>query len=101
MENVIIGTKDNLPELIAQDKTTIVDFWAEWCGPCRNLGPVLDDIAKEDPNIQIVKVNVEDNSELSVEYGVRGIPAVFIYRNGQQINKFVGFKPKDDIKKLL
>jgi thioredoxin 1 len=101
MENVIVGTNENLKELIAQDKITIVDFWAEWCGPCRMLGPILDNIAKERPDIQVVKVDVDANSELSTEHGIRSIPAVYIFKNGEQINKFVGVKSKEEILKLI
>lgn len=101
MENVIIGTNENIKELISQDRITIVDFWAEWCGPCRMLSPILDNIANERTDTQIVKVNVDSNPELSVEYGIRNIPAVYIFKNGEQINKFVGFKSKEDILKLI
>lgn len=101
MENVITGTKENFNELIAQDKVTIVDFWAEWCGPCRMLGPILDSVAKERADIQVVKVDVDSNSELSTQYGIRSIPAVYIFKNGEQINKFVGVKSKEDILKLI
>jgi len=101
MENVIIGTKDNVNELISQDKVTIVDFWAEWCGPCRMLGPILDSVALEHPELQVVKVDVDTNSELATEYGIRSIPAVYIFKNGEIINKFVGVKSKEDILKLI
>jgi len=101
MENVIEGTNENFKGLIAQDKITIVDFWAEWCGPCRTLGPILDLVAQERADIQVVKVDVDSNSELSTEYGIRSIPAVYIFKNGEQIGKFVGVKSKEDILKLI
>lgn len=101
MENVIIGTKENLETLISGGKTTIVDFMADWCGPCKTLGPVLDGIAKENGEIQVVKVDVDENSELSIEHGIRSIPAVFIYKGGELVNKFIGMKSKEDILKLI
>ena len=101
MENVITGTKDNLDTLITGGKTTIIDFWAEWCGPCRALGPILDKLAEENPSIQVIKVNVDENIELSMKYSIRSIPAVFIYKNGEQVDKFVGVKSKEDIAKLI
>lgn len=101
MENVINGTKENVQELILQEKITIVDFWAEWCGPCRMLGPILDSLASENPEIQVVKVNVDTESELATEYSIRSIPAVYIFKSGEVINKFVGVKTKEDILKLI
>lgn len=101
MENVIIGTNDNFKNLIASEKTTIVDFWAPWCGPCKTLGPILDTVAQENPDAQIVKVDVDENSDLSVEYGIRSIPTVFIFKSGELINKFVGVKSKEEITTLI
>lgn len=101
MENIITATKENFKELIAQDKVTLVDFWAEWCGSCRMLGPILDKIAEENQNINVLKVNVDELSDISAEYGIRNIPAVFIFKNNEQINKFVGVKSKEEILKLI
>lgn len=101
MENVIIGTNDNFKNLIASEKITVVDFWAPWCGPCRTLGPILDTVAQENPDVQIVKVDVDENSDLSVEYGIRSIPAVFIFKSGELVNKFVGVKSKEEITSLI
>lgn len=101
MDNVIIGTKDNIDTLISNGKTTIIDFWAPWCGPCKALGPILDTIAQENPELQIIKVDVDENSELSIDYGIRSIPAVYIYKSGSQVNKFIGLKSKEDILSLL
>lgn len=105
MENVITGTEEVVKKLIEESKTSgkvaIIDFYAEWCGPCRTLGPVLNSIASENPDINIVKVNVDDNSELSAEFGIRSIPAVFIYKDGEKVNQFVGMKSKEDILKLI
>jgi len=96
-------TKDELDNIISNSKgkIIIIDFAAEWCGPCRMIGPVLDKLAEENPNIQVIKVNVDENSDAAVEYGVRSIPAVFIYKEGVQTDKFVGVKSKEEIIKLL
>lgn len=103
MENIITGTKDNLETLIASagSKTTIVDFWAKWCGPCKILGPILDKIAEENSNIQVIKVDVDENSELSAKYEIRSIPTVFIYKDGLKVDSFFGMKKKDEILKLI
>lgn len=101
MENVINGTQDNLDAIIAQGKTTIIDFWAPWCGPCKTLGPILDKLAEERPDINVVKVNVDENSDLSMKYGIRSIPAVYIFKNGEQAGQFVGLKGKEEILGML
>jgi thioredoxin 1 len=101
MSNTIIGTRDNLNELISNEKTTLIDFWAPWCGPCKVLGPILDKIAEENPEIQIIKVDVDENSEISSEYGIRNIPTVLVFKGGAQVDKFVGMKSKEDILKLI
>ncbi len=101
MENVIIGTNGNFKDLIASEKTTVVDFWAPWCGPCKTLGPILDTVAQENPGVQVVKVDVDENSDLSVEYGIRSIPTVFIFKSGELVNKFVGVKSKEEITNLI
>lgn len=100
MENLINATNENFDSLITGDKTTIVDFWAPWCGPCKMLGPVLDTLASENPDIQVVKVNVDENAEISTRFGIRSIPTVLIYKNGEVANKFLGFKNKEEILSL-
>lgn len=101
MTNIENATKEVLENTISSGAITIVDFWAPWCGPCRTLGPVLEKIGTDHPEIQVVKINVDENSELSTEYGIRSIPAVFIFKNGEKINNFVGMKNETDIMKLL
>lgn len=102
MENVIIGTRDNVSSLIAQGKTTILDFWAPGCGPCVPLGKTLDEIAKENSNLLIIKVNSHEYMDLAISFGVRTVPRVFIFKNGMQITEFSGGKmSKYEILKLL
>jgi thioredoxin 1 len=89
-------------DVLKADKPILVDFWAEWCGPCRVLGPILDDVAKElGEKAQIVKVNVDDNPELAQKYGIRGIPTMIFFKNGQPAKTLVGVQAKEEIKKSL
>ena len=83
------------------DNFKIVDFYADWCGPCKLLGPTLEDIDNTMSNVDILPINVGTDRDLAVEMGVRNVPSVFIYKNGKQINKFVGNKSKEEIVKLL
>ena len=84
------------------DKPVLVDFWAEWCAPCRMIGPVLEKLAEENKgNWELVKVDTDNNQQVAMKYGVRGIPNVKLFRNGEVINEFTGALPEQAIKEWL
>jgi thioredoxin 1 len=89
-------------DVLKSDKPVLVDFWAEWCGPCRTLGPVLDEVASEVGDKAVIyKVNVDENGELAQKYGIRGIPTMIFFKNGEAAKTLVGLQPKEEIKKTL
>ena len=88
-------TDANIKELIASGKPVVVDFWAEWCGPCRMVGPIVEELAKEyEGQVTIGKMNVDDNSETPNEYGIRNIPTILFFKNGEVVDKQIGATQK-------
>lgn len=95
-------TNSNFQDLIKEDKLVVADFWAEWCGPCKMLGPVIDELSTEyEGKVTIGKVNVEDEQDLAVQFGVRNIPTILFFKNGQVVDKQVGMVPKAALTEII
>ena len=91
-----VATNTNFNELIADSKLVIVDFWATWCGPCRMISPILDELEEEMADkISVVKVNVDDADEIAAQYRIMSIPTLLFFKNGQMVDKSVGALPKN------
>ena len=90
-------TNKDFENIISNNDITLIDFYADWCGPCKALSPIIDDIAKSETHITVGKVNVEEERELATKYGVRSIPTMVIFKNGKEVNRLVGFLPKEEI----
>lgn len=103
MSELINLNKESFSKVIsAENKTVLVDFWAPWCGPCKALTPILEEIANEkSDNVGIYKVNVDENTDLAQEHGVQSIPTLLLYKNGSLAETIVGLKTKDELIQLL
>lgn len=88
-------------EVLNSEKTVLIDFYADWCGPCKMLSKVVEQFASENENIKVVKINVDDEQDLAIEYGVMSIPTLVVIKNGQELNRSVGLISKDDILNLV
>lgn len=97
--SVITVTKDNFNEVV-KEGTIILDFWANWCGPCRMLSPVLEQFAEEE-NLVVGKVNVDEEEELSNTFQISSIPALFLVKDGKVVNKTVGYQPIDALREFI
>jgi len=100
--SVITITKENFDtEVLASDKPVLLDFWASWCGPCRMVGPIVDEIAEERSDIKVGKVNVDEQHELAAKFCVMSIPTLLVFKDRKVVNQSVGARPKAQILAML
>lgn len=99
---VISVTADNFEqEVLKTEGIVMVDFWAAWCGPCKMLSPIVDQIAEEHPEIKVCKVNIDEEPSLAIDYKVMSIPTLLVFKNGEKVNMSIGVQSKSDIESML
>ena len=99
--SVVKVTKENYASLVAENQTVLLDFWAVWCGPCKMIAPIVEEIAAERSDVVVGKVDVDSEMELAMQFGSSSIPTLVVIKNGVPAGKLVGYRPKADILKLL
>ncbi len=101
MELKHLAQEDFEKEVLESKKPVIVDFFATWCGPCKMLGPILEEVADETKNVTILKVDIDENMELAQKFGIMSVPTLMIFKDGQEIGREIGFKPKDQVLEII
>jgi thioredoxin 1 len=101
MAVVTITTENFEAEVLKSEKTVLIDFWASWCGPCRMLSPVVDQIAEERTDIKVGKINVDEQEALAAKFGIMSIPTLIVFKNGKPVRQTMGVQPKAAILDLL
>lgn len=98
----IVITKENFDsEVLKAEGTVLVDFWATWCGPCRMLSPIVDEVANERPDVKVGKINVDEQPELAQQFGIMSIPTLLVFKNGEKVQESVGLIPKEKVEELI
>ncbi len=101
MATVHVTTKEFEAEVLQADKPVLVDFWAAWCGPCQMVGPLVEQLSEETDAVKFVKVNIDEETELQMQYNVQSIPTFLLFKNGEVVKREVGALPKAQLQKLI
>ena len=101
MPALFINNDNFQKEVMESEKPVLLDFWASWCGPCKSLSPIIDEIADENPNVKICKINIDEERELAEQFNIMSVPTLLVIKDGKVVSQTVGLKPKNQIISML
>ena len=101
MAALVVNKSNFQNEVLESDRTVLLDFWASWCGPCKSLSPIIDEISAEHPEIKVCKVNIDEEQELATQFDIMSVPTLLVIKDGKVVNQSVGIKPKNQILQML
>ena len=101
MHALVINKNNFQKEVLESDRPVLLDFWASWCGPCKSIAPIIDEIAAENSQIKVCKVNIDDEQELAAQFHIMSVPTLLVVKDGKVVNQSVGLKPKNQILEMF